>query len=615
MTEKGFVARVSGKNGNTLHITAVHPSREEAATAAFSARPKASKCSTSKINEGKNARSNIMWHERPAEKKAVKETVSFLIEDAFEKSELVASAQAILTKLQDTAEKIASVLPDDVMPIQDAMAERFGPDAAMKFNSVASDQLAQLVAAVQTSKTAIGNEVLRLKRIANGESGSDAAMDMDIPPSDGAEGLDDALPPDGPPGPEGVEGAPPMDGEEGSGPLDAEPMGGNFAGRKPKYESAQRRGRKLRENAMQHPNFEITRASFESFAPECAGLVADILDRIHHLPMAGTVRDGLVHVLQHVMEQALSPMVWDNPQAVLQMGLTTHFPQMPSNVDVKIAAEIDAIKKEVTRLAHKIADAHERGVGTGMPAMEARLLRNVNCLRESRNPDRMILTVFRRVLAECRSPTKAANGTARAFSIDVGDVVTIVREAKQKDVYNQIRALGLTVKKDQAGDHVVNYKGYKAGEGHFTDDLEDALGTAKQMAKKMPKAKEMSKETTKKKVKGTTKKKAKALEDVAPALMGKRMGQEPHEDPMLVTALAGQVPPGQPPVPGKPVKPLTPADQHMQKIAQQREDEKNKRAGAPMTPIGAKPNTAPSKAVMGMKPPGTVVTPANFNRM
>jgi len=548
------------------------------------------------------------------------------------------------------------VLPDDVMPIQDAMAERFGPDAAMKFNNTASDQLGQLVNAVQTAKTAIGNEVLRLKRIANGESGSDAAMDMDMPPPD-AEAPEGDLPPDGGLPPEGAEGdVPPVDGApgpEGGGPLDAEPMGGNFAGREQKKESAQRRGRRLRESAMQHPDFEMTRASFESFAPECASLVADILDRIHHLPMAGVVRDDLTHVLQHVMDQALSPMVWDNPQAVLQMGLTTHFPQMPSNVDVKIAGEIDAIKKEITRLTHKIADAHERGVVTGMPAMENRVRRNVNRLREARNPDRMILTVFRRVLAECRSPTKAATGTAKAFSIDVGDVASIVREAKQADVYKQIRGLGLTVKKDAAGDYVVNYKGYKPGEGHFTDDLDDALGTAKQMAKKMPKAKAKVEEAEKlsvpdthqksialktlkmsdvganvmggmtkaqartflKKIGYSAEKIAKLEEDVAPALMGKLMGQGQKVDPTLVTALAGQVPPGQPAIPGKPIKPLTPADQQMQKVAQQREDEKNKAAGLPMTPIGGRPNMAPSKAVMGMKPPGKVVTPANLGKM
>ena len=108
---------------------------------------------------------------------------------------------------------------------------------------------------------------------------------------------------------------------------------------------------------------------------------------------------------------------------------------------------------------------------------------------------------------------------------------------------------------------------------------------------------------------------AKLEEDVAPALMGKLMGQGQKVDPTLVTALAGQVPPGQPAIPGKPIKPLTPADQQMQKVAQQREDEKNKAAGLPMTPIGGRPNMAPSKAVMGMKPPGKVVTPANLGKM
>lgn len=56
---------------------------------------------------------------------------------------------------------------------------------------------------------------------------------------------------------------------------------------------------------------------------------------------------------------------------------------------------------------------------------------------------------------------------------------------RQAEVMAQIRAMGLSVKKDEAGDYVVNYKGAKPGEGHYTDDLDDALGTARIMAKKL----------------------------------------------------------------------------------------------------------------------------------
>jgi hypothetical protein len=553
--DRGFIARVEGKNGNPLHITEPHPTRKAAADAAFKARPKANKCSTSKAYQGRETHNDIQFHERPTDRKqSMAESVALLLEDAFEKSELVAAAQSILTKLQDMAEKVASILPDDIMPIQDAMSERFGPQAAEQFNNVATQQMTGLVSAIQATRTAIGNEVLRLKKIANGESGSDAAMDADLPPS-----------PDAPPAPDAETEAgatvDPTDADalnaaageddEGAGPdedLDGAPAQGSFAGREPKTEAFRRRGRRLREAAIAQPAFQSSMSSFRQFSPACATLADDVLDRIHHLAVNGSVRDNLAHVVRHIVDQANNPMVWDNPKGVAEMGLNTHFPQMPSAIDRSTLAAIDIVKREIERLAHKVAAVHEQ---SGMGLHERRVQKNILRLRESKHPDRVILSVFRRVLAECKSPTTAAAGTARAFDIDIGDVVLIIREAKKKVT----------------------------------------PGFAKFLKKK---------KVTK--------------EDVVPALMGKAAGKP---DPQLVTAPASQIPPGQPPVPGQPVKPMTPADMRSRQVQQQRQDAADQAKGKPLQPIAAPTDKAGVTPVptKGANMKGKVVSAADINKV
>lgn len=57
---------------------------------------------------------------------------------------------------------------------------------------------------------------------------------------------------------------------------------------------------------------------------------------------------------------------------------------------------------------------------------------------------------------------------------------------RQKEVYEAIRQMGLTVKKTEHGEHRVTFTGVSAAKAeaaaHYTDDLADALGTAKHMA-------------------------------------------------------------------------------------------------------------------------------------
>ena len=51
----------------------------------------------------------------------------------------------------------------------------------------------------------------------------------------------------------------------------------------------------------------------------------------------------------------------------------------------------------------------------------------------------------------------------------------------QKQLFAAVRDLGMSIKKDEAGDYVVNHPRGSEGTAYFTTDRDDALGTAKLM--------------------------------------------------------------------------------------------------------------------------------------
>ena len=109
--------------------------------------------------------------------------VAFLIESELERAEVVLAAKGITTKLQDMAENLSTVEAKDIMPMLDSFRETFGPQAADQFSQVATGKIRELINAVQSAKSALDNEILRLEKLVNGEDGSDAAMDAGLPPS------------------------------------------------------------------------------------------------------------------------------------------------------------------------------------------------------------------------------------------------------------------------------------------------------------------------------------------------------------------------------------------------------------------------------------------------
>lgn len=185
---------------------------------------------------------------KPVQEKAMRSSLSRLIESEMDKAEIVLNAKAIIGKLQKMAEELAKIEADDLMPVTDQMRTAFGPQMTDAFNRVVTERVRGVVEAVKQAKDQIGNEVSKLEGSVNGEQPNDMAMTgMDAAPTD-----DLGLPPEGGelPPPEGGEELPPEGGEElppaEGDELGPEPTldddGQNAAGR-PRKESARPRGR------------------------------------------------------------------------------------------------------------------------------------------------------------------------------------------------------------------------------------------------------------------------------------------------------------------------------------------------------------------------------------
>jgi hypothetical protein len=93
------------------------------------------------------------------------------------------------------------------------------------------------------------------------------------------------------------------------------------------------------------------------------------------------------------------------------------------------APEGDAALADVGEL-----DGMFNDVGTdtaaGRPKKESFAHAGAKALSESKNPDAMVLSAFRRLIAENAKPVPAAKAVANHFGIDFADVVAIVQETR-----------------------------------------------------------------------------------------------------------------------------------------------------------------------------------------
>jgi hypothetical protein len=531
-----------------------------------------------KVSGKKCAACNGTGHKKSKKAKMKETRIAYLIESEIEKAEVVLAAKAITTKLQDFAESLSTIEAKDIMPMLDSLRQTFGPQAADQFSHVATAKIRELIGAVQASKNAIDSEVSRLEQMVNGGDSSDVAMGGEVPPpamgggmpDDGAVPPENGLPPD-------ALGAPSPDISEIEAAETDPALGATgFAGRA-KKEGAKFKGRRLtEENAADDSAFKEDLNKLSLLSPKCYVYAHDILDSIHDLSVGGDMRNKLMKALGHVVSMSESPDVWDDPESIAKLAVSTHLVDVPAD-ELARTPEVSAILKNMLEFSFMIkmkhgGDLNEDDVQTPsatlpapappLPAsplaapvrstasplaapvrptpslltagrvFEGRRAKNVKRLRESTNPDKMILTVFRNVFRECADVFKAVHGTARAFSIDAIDVVSIIREAKSD---------------------ISPFDKAKTRSGKKVD------------------------------------------EDAVPSLMGVPMGQSEagNGDQNPNPALMAQNPTAANPVPGQPNKPMTPGDMRAAKNALNTQDKAAKASGNPNQPITPPKTMAP----------------------
>jgi hypothetical protein len=146
------------------------------------------------------------------------------------------------------------------------------------------------------------------------------------------------------------------------------------------------------------------------------GAAGKIAKEIEHLidteRLNGRQRRDLANVLSHMGSVAADPSHWSNAETKLDQSLAT------AGIHDRTDPVVAHIVHKMRELAHLVSFRHRGMVES-----------NVRKLRESSDPDALVLKSFRTKLAETRDAQHAAIRTARMFAIDVDDVISIVREA------------------------------------------------------------------------------------------------------------------------------------------------------------------------------------------
>ncbi|NJO62657.1 MAG: hypothetical protein HC836_31835 [Richelia sp. RM2_1_2] len=144
-----------------------------------------------KILEAKNAQLREKRNNRPAAGFAA------LLEGELERAQLTLSAQDVVNKLQDTAEDLAKMSVEQLLPLADEMKGEFGPEAANKFEEVVGTALENALQAVRDAREQVNNAVLLMQGKLSDEDVNTPVSDIasDTTDSDTADqelNLDDA---------------------------------------------------------------------------------------------------------------------------------------------------------------------------------------------------------------------------------------------------------------------------------------------------------------------------------------------------------------------------------------------------------------------------------------
>ena len=419
------------------------------------------------------------------------ESLAYLIENVLEKSEVVMNAQAIVDKLQDMAEDLSTVEAKMIMPLLDSLTTAFGPQLAQQFSSVATEQIRNLITAVQGAKSGLDQEIMRMKQGIEGGDTSDLGMMGNEQPPEEPMADDGSM--DGEPGPEPKLSEVPPD---MSGNMEDDEVGAenNFAGRARK-ESVLRKGRVI-ESADDHykglsnwvndyksmrknGNIKGAKEIREKIKAAIAkhGLDADkvwgkdpdkkviesavaedFLGGVDRTPTTTAPADhksphfdgnldnikgfhGGAGKLAHEVAGMIRSEPLTGQERKALSNVLSHFCAFshdPSHWGIDTETKLTSALKANDIYDHskpavaKIVDKLRTLVGTISHAHRSMTESAIRNLKKSANPDEMIFNTFRKKLSETRDAQLAAIRTARTFAIDLDDVVSIVREAAEE---------------------------------------------------------------------------------------------------------------------------------------------------------------------------------------
>lgn len=106
-----------------------------------------------------------------------------LMENELDKAKLIIASQDVTEKLQKTAERLAEINAEEIMPLSDSMKAVFGPEIAHQFEHIAYESIQNSVEAVRAAKDAIDNAVLQIQGGQTSEEVSDMAKYEDPEPA------------------------------------------------------------------------------------------------------------------------------------------------------------------------------------------------------------------------------------------------------------------------------------------------------------------------------------------------------------------------------------------------------------------------------------------------
>ena len=138
-----------------------------------------------------------------------------LLEGELERAELTLNAQDVVNKLQDTAEDLAKMSVEQLMPLVDEMKGEFGPEAAQRFEQEVGGALDAALQTVRDAREQVNNAVLKMQ-------GKLSDEDVTVPDNDMADDIGGGV---GLDGPNDIEDE--MDGEDDLGlEIDGDEFGG-----------------------------------------------------------------------------------------------------------------------------------------------------------------------------------------------------------------------------------------------------------------------------------------------------------------------------------------------------------------------------------------------------